>query len=177
MQEIFIIPLDSIATGLKGVAKSTDTSLVYGKDLEEHDQRMHALLTTLAENLKAPQNITKLRRFMVMAQQLSKFTTEPWEVSSLLKDLLCSKFTWISTPIYQTTFEKTKQVLTSKSVLAHFNINKKNSFKNRISDISAMNFLPVSWRSLAYASWFLSTIESNYHPIEIEILAVLWGFE
>ena len=77
MQEIFIIPLDSIATGLKGVAKSTDTSLVYGKDLEQHDQRMHALLTTLAENLKAPQNITKLRRFMVMAQQLSKFTTEP----------------------------------------------------------------------------------------------------
>ena len=37
MQEIFNRPLDSIATGLEGVAKSTDTSLVNEKDLEEHD--------------------------------------------------------------------------------------------------------------------------------------------
>ena len=43
-------PLDSIVTGLKGVAKSADTSLVHGNDLEEHDQRMHVFLTTLAEN-------------------------------------------------------------------------------------------------------------------------------
>ena len=121
MQEIFNKRLDQILVELEGVAKATDDFLVHGKDVEEHDRRMHALLKRLEENkvtlnlgkcvfhqnevdflgqhisaegvqpiknkleaitnYKAPQNITELRKFMGMAQQLSKFTRSLAEAS------------------------------------------------------------------------------------------------
>ena len=50
MQEIFKKRLDEIIEGLEGVAKSADNFLVHGKDTEEHDWRMQALLEKLEEN-------------------------------------------------------------------------------------------------------------------------------
>ena len=222
MQEIFNKRLDKIISGLKGVAKSTDDFLVHGKTVEEHDQRMHALLTRLAENkatlnvakckfhqtevdflghriseqgiqpltdklnaitnYKAPQNITELRRFMGMAQQLSKFTPTLAEASAPLRDLLSSKSMWLWTTVHQVAFEKTKQILTTQLVLAHYDIQKETkirtdgSSKNGISAILYQKH-GEEWKPVAYASRFLSTAESNYHPIEVEMLAVVWGCE
>ena len=45
--EIFSKRLDEIVTGVGGVA---DDFLVHDKDVEEHDLRLHALLTRLAEH-------------------------------------------------------------------------------------------------------------------------------
>ena len=179
--EIFNKRLDKIISRLKGVAKSSDDFLVHGKTVEEHYQRMHALLTRLAENkatlklakckfhqtevdflghriseqwiqpltdmlntitnYKAPQNITELRRFMGMVQQLSKFTPTLAEASAPFRDLLSSKSMWLWTPVNQAAFEKTKQILTTQPVLAHYDIQKETkirtdgSSKNGISAI------------------------------------------
>ena len=48
MQEIFNKRLDQIIEGLKGVAKSTDDFLVHGRNKQEHDMRLRALLQRLA---------------------------------------------------------------------------------------------------------------------------------
>ena len=50
MQEIFNKRLDQIIDGLKGVAKSTDDLLAYGKSQEEHDDNLTKLLERLREN-------------------------------------------------------------------------------------------------------------------------------
>ena len=42
--------MDFILEGLKGVAKSTDDLLIYGKTEAEHDERVHQVLHRLEEN-------------------------------------------------------------------------------------------------------------------------------
>ena len=105
MQEIFNKRMDSITEGLSGVGKSTDDFLVYGKTVEEHDSclnqvlqrfkdkkvtlnkskcvfKVKQLVRPLTSKISAitdcptPTNFTELRRFMGMAQQLSKFTDQ-----------------------------------------------------------------------------------------------------
>ena len=50
MQEIFNKKMDFILEGLKGVAKSTDDLLIYGKTEAEHDERVRQVLHRLEEN-------------------------------------------------------------------------------------------------------------------------------
>ena len=33
------------------------------------------------------------------------------------------------------------------------------------------------WKHVAFASRFLSDTEKNYHPVEVEVLAITWGCE
>ena len=47
MQEIFNKGLDQIIDGLEGVVKSTDDFLISGRNMEEHDHRLRALLERL----------------------------------------------------------------------------------------------------------------------------------
>ena len=50
MQEIFNKKMDFILEGLKGVAKSTDDLLIYGKSEAEHDERVQQVLHHLEQN-------------------------------------------------------------------------------------------------------------------------------
>ena len=222
MHEIFNKRLDGIIEGLDGIVKSTDDLLVFGKNPEEHDERMQTLLRQLALNgvtlntskckfnqteveflghhispegiqpvdnkldaikeFKQPQNVTELRRFMGMAQQLSKFTPHLAEVSTPLRDLLSTKNAWVWTQVHQIAFQKTKEVLTTKPVLGHYDISKQTkirtdgSSKNGISAILYQKHAQ-DWKPVAYASRFLTPTEANYHPIEVEMLAIVWGCE
>ena len=49
MSEIFSKRLDQMIEGLVGVAKSMDDFLIYGKNTEEHDERMNKFLVRMSE--------------------------------------------------------------------------------------------------------------------------------
>ena len=48
---------------------------------------------------------------------------------------------------------------------------------NGISAVLKQQQKNGDWKHVAYASRFLSDTEKNYHPIEVEMLAITWGCE
>ena len=132
-------------------------------------------------NYKVPENITELRRFFGMAQQLSKFTPALSEASEPLCDLLSTKNTWMWTKVHEVAFENTKKELSKAPVLAHYDIHKPTKLRtdgSRLNGISAILYQKHDgWKPVAFASRYLSDIEKNYHTIEVEMLAVTWGCE
>ena len=68
----------------------------------------------------APTNLTELRRFMGMAQQMFKYTDELAPIADPLRELLSAKNHWIWTPVHQDTFMKIEQIHPSPKVLHLF---------------------------------------------------------
>ena len=69
---------------------------------------------------KVPNNVTELWRFLEMAIQLSKYSTELADAASPLRDLLSTKNDWVWVTIHTKAFEKVKKVLAQPPILAHF---------------------------------------------------------
>ena len=126
--------MQSILSDMEGTVNMIDDILVYGKDQEEHDERLEKVLNRIEgagitlnsekcdfskskvtflghvvdatgvspdpSKIKAisempePTNITELRRFLGMTNQLSKFSPKLAETSKPLRDLLSKKNMW-----------------------------------------------------------------------------------
>ena len=133
-------------------------------------------------HFRTPENITELRRFFGMAQQLSKFTPELARASEPLRGLLSTKNSWVWTDNHEVAFQKTKQVLTKAPILAHYDVNKPTKLRtdgSLLNGIAAVLYQQHGnlWKPVEFASRYLSDAEKNYHNIEIEMLAVTWGCE
>lgn len=129
-----------------------------------------------------PSNITELRRFMGMVQQVSKFTPELARASGALRDILSSKNIWIWTKVHDVAFAETKKILTELPVLAHYDLTKETKIRtdgSKLNGISAILFQlhDSIWKPVAFASRYLTSTEQNYHSIEIEMLAAVWVCE
>ena len=136
--------------------------LVYGKDQEEHDERLEKLLTRIEEagmtlnvskcefskndvtflghvidatgvrpepaNIKAisempePTNVTEMRRFFGITNQLSKFSPRLAETSKPLRDLLSKRSIWSRESPQKSSFtaQMKRILLTNMAVLAHY---------------------------------------------------------
>ena len=89
----------------------------------------------------APSNITELRRFMGMAQQLSKFTTKLAEVSEPLRGLMSTKNAWLWTAEHQLAFEATKELLCSPQVLAIYDVKKETKVRADASKLHGVSII------------------------------------
>jgi len=135
------------------------------------------------KEMAAPTNIHELRRFLGMANQLSKFTSRLAETSKPLRDLLSTKRVWTWGPAQQQSFQLIKELLTSDpAVLALYDPQR----KTRVSaDASAYGLGAVleqqqddmSWRPVVYQSRSMTSCEQRYAQIEKEALSVTWACE
>ena len=75
---------------------------------------------------KVSNDVTELRRFLGMANQLSKYSTDIADAASPLRHLLSAKNDWVWYTIPTKTFEKVKKVLAEPPILAHFSPEKPN---------------------------------------------------
>ena len=64
--------------------------------------------TSAILEMKKPNSCSELRRFMGMANQLSKFSLHIAELSKPLRELLSMKKSWLSSPAQYDTFDKVK---------------------------------------------------------------------
>ena len=128
-----------------------------------------------------PQNITELRRFMGMANQLGKFSHRLPEISQPLRELLSTKRSWVWGPDQERAFAEVKAELTQPTMLTLYDplANTKIS-----ADASSFGLGAVllqqskdSWKPVAYASRSMSPTERRYAQIEKEALAVTWACE
>ena len=133
-------------------------------------------------DMQAPTNITELRRFLGMANQLGKYTKDLAELSTPLRDLLGKESAWLWGPSQEEAFCAVKRVLCSPEVLALYDA----ELETIISADASSHGLGAailqkqrdgSVRPVAYASRSLSPTEQRYAQIEKEALAATWACE
>ena len=152
--------------------------IVSAQGIRPIHQRMEAVT-----KFPVPQNVTQLKSFLGMAQQLSRFAPELAAVSEPLRDLLSKKNVWRWEESHSLTFNKVKELLSQPACLAPYDVKKETLIR---TDGSKLNGISVvlyqkqedgSWRVVDCASRFLQDAEKNYYPIEIEMLGVMWGIQ
>ena len=125
--------------------------------------------------MKAPNNVSDLRRFLGMVNQMGKFSPKLAQLSQPLRQLLSTKTSWVWGPDQETAFAQLKEELAKPTVLALYDP----AADTRVSaDASSFGLGAVllqksddSWKPVAYASRSMTDTEGRYAQIEKEALA------
>jgi len=127
--------------------------------------------------MKEPTNITEVRRFLGMANQLSKFTLNLADLTKPLRDLLSKQNQWTWGEPQRKAYAAVKKALAENPVLAPFDP----SLQTTVSaDASSYGLGAVliqeqengEKRAVAYISRAMSPTEQRYAQIEKESLAL-----
>lgn len=155
---------------------SWDTSII-----DQEGIRADPTKTSAVHEMQPPQNITELRRFMGMANQLGKFSPHLATLMQPLRELLSKKTTWMWAPTQEEAFASVKEELSNPTVLDLYDPQKEMKVS---ADASAYGLGAVllqqtesEWKPIAYASWSMSEVEQRYAQIEKEALAITWACE
>lgn len=219
--EIYSQKMASILDGLEGVSNLMDDICVSGKSEEEHDQRLHAVLSRLRDvgvtlnpdkcefsvqsmtylghlvsehgispdpektdaivKFPAPTNVTEVRRFLGMVNQLAKFIPNISEITAPIRLLLGKSTAWCWESQQEKSFQDLKRILLSAEVLCHYDRDHPTRVATDASQHGLGGVLLQEkqgiWRPVAYASRSLTPAESRYAAVEKEALAVTWGCE
>ena len=126
--------------------------------------------------------MSEVRRFLGMANQLSKFTPNLAETTKPLQDLLSKQNCWSWGEPQKKAFSQVKEALTQSPILALFNMANETTVS---ADASAYRLGAVLLqkqasgenRAVAYISRAMSPTEQRYVQIEKEALALMWACE
>ena len=134
------------------------------------------------KEMKSPQNVTEVRRFLGMANQLAKFSLPLVDHTKPLRELLEKDTAWTWDTPQQAAFEKVKEHLTTPSVLAHYDPNRETVVSADASSYGLGACLMQKqddgeWRAVAHVSRALTDTEQRYAQIEKEALAATWACE
>ena len=132
-------------------------------------------------NADPPQNASEARSFLGLAQFVSKFIPDLSTVAEPIQRLTHKnvEFKWQSEQ--QAAFDKLKELITSTTALAHFDVNSKTRIVADASPVGLgavlIQLQGVEWRVIAYASRGLTDVERRYSQAEREALALVWARE
>ena len=132
-------------------------------------------------DMPQPQNVTDIRRFMDMVNQLGKFSSQLSEKSAPLRALQSEKNAWYWGPEQQAAFDDVKQEICSPRVLAAYDPN----YETKINSDSSKNGYGAvllqrkttndEFRPVCFASKSLSPTEQRYSIIEKEAGAIVYA--
>ena len=152
--------------------------LVSNNGIEPDPDRTKAI-----SNFPIPENITDLRSFFGLVNQLGQFTPDLAHMLEPLRGLLKPKNAFIWLPEHQTAFDNVKQVLTDPNgpILAHFDSSLPIILMTDASRLKGIGFAlmqqhPNGQLKLVQCnSRFLSDTETRYAVCELETLAIYWA--
>ena len=132
--------------------------------------------------LEQPNNITEVRRYLGMLNQMSKFVPNLSSKTKPLQDLISTKNLWTWGPSQQRAFKETKQLVSSPTVLAPYNPSANTVVS---ADASAYGLGGVltqkqpsgEWQPVSFISRSLTPTEQKYSQIEKEALGLTWVCE
>lgn len=128
-----------------------------------------------------PANLTDLRSFMGLVNQLADFSTEISTAAAPLRPLMSPKRTFTWTPDHDQAFKKVKEALSSPPVLATFDPTLPSVLQTDASRLYGVGYALLQdhgggqLRLVQCGSRFLTDPETRYATIELELLAVVWA--
>ena len=94
--------------------------LFFGHVIDQHGVQADPEKTSAIEGLSSPSNITELRRFLGMANQMGKFSPNLAQVTQPLRELLSKNRTWQWGCAQEEAFAQVKAELCKPTVLAFY---------------------------------------------------------
>ena len=145
-------------------------------------QGIHPTLAKLEAIREAPSpgNVSELKAYLGLLSYYSKFLPNLSQEVAPLYRLLQKSSQWRWTQTEQTAFEKSKKLLSSDSVLIHFDASKDivlacDASQSGLGVVLSHKMSDGSERPVAFASRTLSPAEKNYSQVEKEALACVFG--
>ena len=134
--------------------------------------------TSAILRMEAPSNITELRHFLGMVNQLGTFSSHVSELIQLFRELLSSKRSWTWGSSQEQAFSQVKAELAKPTVLLLYNPQAPTKFSADASSHGhgAVLLQQVGdvWKPVTYASRSMSETERRYAQIE-KGLAMTWA--
>ena len=151
-----------------------------GLQLSSEGYKVDTLITEAITKFPTPATRTDLRSFFGLANQLSTSTDKTAELLEPLRPLLSTKneFTW--TANHDQALATAKQHLSESPLLAYFDMHRTtrlctDASRRGIGFVLQQQTPAGKWVLVQAGSRFLSTAESRYAIIELEMLAVVWA--
>ncbi len=132
--------------------------------------------------MEEPTDVSGIRRFLGLANQLGKFTPELADQTKPLRDLLSSKNEWSWGHPQTEAFQSIKKLLSTTPCLALYDPQRETILSADASSYGIGAVLKQkqpdgSLRPTVFASRALTSTEQRYAQIEKEALAVTWAAE
>ena len=127
-----------------------------------------------------PTNLTELRSFFGLVNQLGDFVTGIAHAADPLRPLLKAKNVFKWEPVHDEAFKKTKVALLSPPVLVPFDPTLPTALQTDASRLKGLGFALLqqhgsTWKLVMCGSRFTTETESRYSMIELELLGVVWA--
>ncbi|RXN06598.1 Transposon Ty3-G Gag-Pol poly [Labeo rohita] len=137
--------------------------------------------TAAIRNMMEPSNVSELRSFLGMVNQLGRFIPKLADKDKALHDLLSKKNCWIWGMEQAKAFQTLKDALSSPPVLAIYDPNRDCKMSADASSYGLgavlMQRWQEGWKPIAYASRSLTQTEQRYAQVEKEALGLTWACE
>jgi hypothetical protein len=151
--------------------------VISGAGVQPDPDRVRAVL-----NMPPPNNVTEVRCFLGMVNQMAKFANNLAQQSAPIRDLLRKDRVWTWDVAQQTAFDTIKRLIASTPVLAHYDpslptIVSADSSSFGLGTVLLQRQADNTWRPVTFASRSLSEVERRYAQVEKECLALTWACE
>lgn len=151
--------------------------VISGSGVQPDPDRVRAIV-----NMPPPTNVSEVRCFLGMVNQLAKFANNLAEQSAPIRDLLRKDRVWTWDVMQQTAFDAIKRLIASTPVLAHYDpslptIVSADSSSFGLGTVLLQRQADNTWRPVTFASRSLSEVERRYAQVEKECLALTWACE
>lgn len=151
--------------------------IISGDGISMDPDRLSAIL-----NMPPPTDVSAVRCFLGMVNQMAKFSSNLAELSAPIRDLLRKDRAWTWDTAQQSAFDSLKKAIASAPLLALYDPNKPtlvsaDSSSYGLGAVMVQRQPDNTWRPVTFVSRALNDIEKRYSQLEKECLALTFAAE